>query len=199
MLNGIDVSAAGQGTAFGWQAYKGKVSFAWAKISQGTGFADPAAGRNIAQMRELGLIPGGYHFLLNDNGPKGGAPQARWFWKAAQAAGLGEGCLVAVDTEDGGRDGASLEHFDLVTAGFANELYELCGARPFVYTEISIAPSLVNCGKNPPWLANLSGTRMAAIGPWHDVPMEQTGQRGVDADRFYGTLEQLKAFTIPKR
>jgi GH25 family lysozyme M1 (1,4-beta-N-acetylmuramidase) len=195
-LNGIDVSAAGQGASFNWNPYKGKLGFAGVKISEGTGYADPDAGRNIAGARSIGAIPMGYHFL--HAGQPGGA-QAEFFLSHAKAAGLGKGCLIAIDAEDGGLDGLHASYMNTVAAEFANELRKhFSGAyNPLVYTEISMAPSLGSLGQCPLWLANPSGMTVKAVGPWKQVSMEQTGQRGVDTDVFYGTAADLAKLTVP--
>lgn len=209
-LSGIDVSAVGQGANFNWSAYKGKIAFAGIKISEGTGFADPDAARNIAGARGIGAVPMGYHMLLNGTGSQGGVPQAEWFLHCAAKAGLKPRDLIAVDVEDYGlgdvdRGNAldveqSLIHFDLVAGGFANELRKHFGAAysPVVYTEISIAPHLEAMGGCPLWLANPSRMAVKAIGPWKQVSFEQTGQSGVDCDVFYGDAAALAKLGFTK-
>lgn len=197
-LSGIDVSAVGQGV-FDWVPWHGRIQFAFCKVTEGTGFADPQAASNVARMRSMGIVVGGYHFLHNGDGVHGGAPQARYFLEHAKAAGLKPGDLVAIDAEDGGLDGGTAAHFDLVAAGFANELRKHWGARfsPVLYTEISLAPAFRHMGSCPLWLANPSRVHTGAIGPWEGPSFEQTGQKGVDADVFYGTAAQLAKLAIP--
>jgi GH25 family lysozyme M1 (1,4-beta-N-acetylmuramidase) len=199
-LAGIDVSAIGQGASFDWTLDKGKLGFAFAKITQGMTIADPDAARNIAQMRAEGITPGGYHFLSNLTDPDGGAPQAEYFLRHAEAAGLKPGDLIALDVEDGGLCGLSAGHMDLVAAGFLGELKKHYGPgfNAIVYTEISMAPSLVHCGASPLWLANPSGTKVTSVGPWKAVSFEQTGQRYIDTDVFYGTAAELAKLAIPR-
>jgi GH25 family lysozyme M1 (1,4-beta-N-acetylmuramidase) len=195
-LNGIDVSAAGQGASFNWNPYKGKLGFAGVKISEGTGYADPDAGRNIAGARSIGAVPMGYHFL---HAGQPGAQQAEFFLSHAKAAGLGKGCLIAIDAEDGGLDGLGADQLDQAAAEFCAELKKHFGPRywPELYTEISIAPHMTSMGNCPLWLANPSGMVVKSIGPWKQVSMEQTGQRGVDTDVFYGTAADLAKLTVP--
>jgi lysozyme len=194
-LNGIDVSAAGQGASFNWNTYKGKVGFAFTKVSEGLTFTDPDALRNIAQMRALGITPGGYHFL---HAGLSGASQAEYFLQAAKRAGLGAGCLLALDAEDGGLDGLTALQMNGAAAGFAAELQKhFPGFHPVLYTEISMAPDLVSMGQCPLWLANPSGAVIRTIGPWKQVSFEQTGQRGVDTDVFYGDAAALAKLTVP--
>jgi GH25 family lysozyme M1 (1,4-beta-N-acetylmuramidase) len=194
-LNGIDVSAAGQGASFNWNAYKGKLGFAGVKISESTGYADPDAGRNIAGARSVGAVPMGYHFL---HAGQPGAQQAEFFLSHAKAAGLGKGCLIAIDAEDGGLDGQMPERMNLVGAAFVKELrVHFPGFWPLLYTEISMAPSLTSLGSCPLWLANPSGMVVKAIGPWKQVSFEQVAQRGVDCDVFYGDAAALAKLTVP--
>jgi hypothetical protein len=87
---------------------------------------------------------------------------------------------------------------NLVGAAFVKELrVHVPGFRPLLYTEISMAPSLTSLGSCPLWLANPSGMVVKAVGPWKQVSMEQTGQRGVDTDVFYGTAADLAKLTVP--
>lgn len=193
-LNGIDTSAAGQGASFNWTPYRGKVQFAFTKISEGLTFADPDALRNIAQMRALGITPGGYHFL---HAGLSGASQAEYFLQAAKRAGLGAGCLLAIDAEDGGLDGCTPAEMENAAAEFVGELRRhFPGFWPELYTEISLAPAFTSLGNCPLWLANPSGKTIKSIGPWKQVSFEQTGQRGVDTDEFYGDAAALAKLTV---
>ena len=208
-LNGIDVSAAGQGANFPWGQYHGKISFAFIKISEGTTFDDPDARANIAAARKLGLAVGGYHMLLNGTGAQGGPQQAEWFLHCAEQAGLRPHDLIAVDVEDYGlgdvdRGNAldveqSLIHFDLVAGQFAGELRKhFPRFNPVVYTEISIAPHLESMAACPLWLADLSVPLLTGIGPWNLVSFWQTGQRGVDTDVFNGSAADLAKLGFSK-
>lgn len=188
-LAGIDVSAAGQGANFNWQAWKGKIAFAGIKISEGLAYADPDAARNIEQARAIGAVPMGYHFL---HAAQNGAAQAEWFLSHAKASGLKPGDLIAIDAEDGGMDGCTPAAMNQAAAAFTTELrHHFPAYWPVLYTEISLAPSLGILGNCPLWLANPSGTPVIKIGPWLTPSFEQTGQRGVDTDVFYGNAATL--------
>lgn len=193
-LNGIDVSAAGQGTAFNWAPFRGKIQFAFTKVSEGTGYADPSAARNIAQMRAEKITVGGYHFL---HAGQPGAQQAEFFLSHAKSAGLRAGDLIALDAEDLGMDGSTPERMNLVGAAFVKELrVHFPGFWPLLYTEISLAPALTSLGQCPLWLANPSRMVVKSIGPWKQVSFEQVAQRGVDTDVFYGDAAALAKLAI---
>lgn len=200
MLNGIDISNVNG--PVNWAAWRGKIDFAWVKVTEGTFFADQQAAHNIAMARRTGLMVGGYHFLHNGDGVHDGAHQAEYFLSHAHAAGLRPGDLIAVDAEDEGLDGGTPEHMDLVAAGFNNRLrreHYGDGFNAFLYTELHLTTAFAHCGNMPLWLANPSGITVKACGPWKQVSMEQTGQRGVDTDVFYGDLGQLKKLAVPAR
>lgn len=197
ILSGIDVSAAGQGTAFNWAPYRGQVQFAFTKISEGLTFADSTAARNIAQMRADGITPGGYHFL---HASLSGGEQAEYFLSRAAAAGLGKGCLIAIDAEDGGLDGGTPARLAQVATAFATEIrLHFPGFWPELYTEISLASAFTSLGSCPLWLANPDGVHTGPIGPWTAGPsFEQVAQRGVDRDVFYGDAAALAKLTVPR-
>lgn len=193
-LQGIDVSAAGQGGAFPWGIYRGKIAFAGVKISQATDYADPDAARNVAGCRSLGIPVIGYHFITTG---EPGPAQAAWFLAHAAAAGMRPGDLLAFDTEQAG--GAAPQLW-AVSAGFALAVHDHYGGSfwPLAYTDMSLAAvapaSVAAC---PLWLATL-GEPVPAMGPWRQITMEQVGQRGVDTDVFHGTPAQLAALGIPE-
>jgi GH25 family lysozyme M1 (1,4-beta-N-acetylmuramidase) len=194
-LNGIDVSAAGQGNAFPWASSKGKIQFAGIKIAEGLTYADPDAERNIAGARSIGAAVIGYHFL---HASLDGAQQLEWFLARAHAAGLKPGDLIALDAEDLGLDGNPSPIMNLTASVFCGQLGKhFAGYHPLAYTEISMAPALTGLGNCPLWLANPSRESVTSIGPWKVVSFEQTGQRGTDTDVFYGTGEQLAKLAIP--
>jgi GH25 family lysozyme M1 (1,4-beta-N-acetylmuramidase) len=192
-LTGIDVSNF-QGGAFDWTAWRGRIQFAFAKATEGTGFRDPDFARNWQQMKAEGITRGAYHFL---HAGLSGADQARYFLADVRPE---PGDLLAVDVEQAGLDGKDAAEVSAVAAGFANEVCAATGARPWAYTEISLAEGgyLAQLGESPLWLANPSQVPTPApIGPWRLVSAEQTGQRGVDADVFYGDAAGLARLAVP--
>lgn len=195
-LPGIDVSAIGQGMVFNWDAYRGRIAWAMAKATQGTDFRDPAYPRNRADAEAEGLVFGSYHYLVPE---VDGAAQAHWFLSYAQPR---PGELVAVDSEVD-RDPAGNVLPPAVVAkvavAFADTIRAQTGAWPFAYGDISMVKGgyFAGMGQCPLWLANPSAIQLAPpIGPWNLISAEQTGQRGVDTDVFYGDLAQLRKLAV---
>lgn len=194
-LAGIDVSGIGQGDSFNWEAWRGKIAWAGVKITEGTGFADPDAARDVNGARSIGVGVVGYHFL---HASVPGARQAQWWMGRAKAAGMRPGDAVAVDVEQGGLDNETPGLLWSVAADFAREIYAHYGCWTWAYTDLSlaaVAPRAV--GACPLWLANPSHTQVTTVGPWKVITAEQLGQRGVDTDVFYGDLTQFAALAMP--
>jgi lysozyme len=193
-LAGIDVSN-NNGADFDWAAWRGKIAFAGVKISEGTGFADPDAKRNMGQARAEGLVRIAYHFL---HPAESAAAQAEYFLRLARAAGLGPGDLVACDLETTDKLGAA--EVAACAADFAKIIYGDLRAWPVTYTMQSFPENgyCAGLGGTPAWIADPSHVPLGSIGPWKLVSFEQTGQRGTDADVFYGDLGQLGRLAIPK-
>lgn len=192
-LAGIDVSNV-NGTV-DWEAWRGKIAFAGIKVSEGLTFADQFAAANVRGARSIGAVPMAYHFL-RANQP--GAVQARFFLDKADTTGITYGDLLMVDVET--TDGMSAAQVSECAASFAGEVHALARTWPVAYTDQSFA--LDGCvstlGVCPAFIANPSHVTLPVpVGPWRLVSFEQTGQRGVDTDVFYGTREQLAALAVP--
>lgn len=194
-LAGIDVSNL-QGPAFNWPAERGHIAFAGIKISEGTGFEDADAARNVAQARANGIVPMGYHYL---HPSQSGSAQAAYFVILARKAGIGPGDLVMLDNEtnDGSLSAAQVAD---CAALFAHVVHQDFGAWPVAYADQDYAEHgyCAGLGMCPAFIANPSHVVLPSpIGPWGLVSFEQTGQRGVDTDVFYGDLAQLGKLAIP--
>jgi GH25 family lysozyme M1 (1,4-beta-N-acetylmuramidase) len=94
-LLGVDVSGY-QGSVDWPTVSAAGITFAVAKITEGTAYVDGAWAANRTGIRAAGIIPGGYHFLRSTSDP---AAQARAFLNA-----LGDptGYLAALDVEEAG-------------------------------------------------------------------------------------------------
>ena len=190
-LNGIDVSNL-QGASFDWAPYKGRIQFAFIKATEGTGFRDPDYARNRAQAHADGLTVGAYHYL---HPSEPGAAQAHCFLGYADPK-PGELVMVDVETDDG----LGPSPTSACAADFAATVHHATGAWPVAYTMQSYAEGgyCASLGLCPSFIANPSHVQLPSpIGPWHLVSFEQTGQRSVDVDVFYGDLAELGRLAIP--
>lgn len=188
---GIDVSNW-QGPAFAWPEWRGKISFAFAKATENVNFEDPDYHRNLGGMMGIGVVPGAYHVL---HGGSDGAAQARYFLSYAKPS---AGTLLMVDYEPTTTDGRGATAMSDIGAAFADVVRSETGAWPIAYSDISmvVAGYLNGLKACPLFLANPSRVpTRPPIGPWGLVSFEQTAQRGVDTDVFYGDLPQLRKLT----
>ena len=193
-LAGIDVSNF-QGV-FDWAAYKGKIAFAIAKATEGETFDDKDFPRNWAQMKAEGLVRGAYHFAHPNNDV---TTEAKFFLAVVKAAGLLPGDLLVLDLEV--TDGESVPWIASWAKTFDAHVHTATGAHVIAYTDGSMARGgyFAGLGDSPLWLANPGGGNVPMpIGPWRQISMEQTGQRGVDVDVFYGTAAQLRDLGVPE-
>lgn len=193
-IPGIDVSGIGQGADFDWSAWRGRIDFAFAKATEGLTFKDATFPRNRSMMHALGIVAGAYHFLHPELNP---IDQAEYFLTyAAPVAGE----LIMVDVEING--GKSAAEVSTCVGAFAAKVRTETGAWPVAYTDPSLAEigALNGAAQCPGFIANPSHSVLPTpIGPWRLVSFEQTGQRGVDSDVFFGTVEELKRLTVPVR
>lgn len=191
-LPGIDISAVGQGPNFDWTPWKGRLAFAFAKISEGSTFTDPDGAKNITAARQLGIIPGGYHLI---HAADDGAAQAGRFLKLAQPK---PGDLIMVDVEEAGYDGLGPDRMSGAVGKFADVIRAQTGSWPVTYTNISTAQGgyCASVGMTPLFLANPSRIQIGRVGPWPLISFEQIAERGTDTDLFYGDLVALRRLTV---
>lgn len=194
-LPGIDVSHIGQGSAFNWEAWRGKIAFAGIKATQGTSFRDPDLERNISGASSIGAKVMGYHFL---DPLISGKSQADYFLAYFNPQ---PGQLVMLDNEDFGPTAAPY-HPAMVAdcaAQFADEVRAAVGAWPVVYADQSMTQEgyCDGLGACPAFIAAPGTTSIPIpIGPWRMLSFRQTGQRGVDTDVFFGTAAELERLAV---
>jgi hypothetical protein len=194
-IAGIDVSNF-QG-AFDWGPWRGKIGFAFAKATEGTGFTDPDFARNWAGMKAQGITRGAYHFAHPANSP---AAEAFFFLRTVRAQGLHPGDLVMLDLEV--TDGLGPAAVAAWARTWAGLVHAATGAQPVLYTDRFMAGGgyCTGLGGCPLFLAVPGGGNVPLpIGPWDLISFMQTGTRGVppvDADIFFGGAVPLAALAI---
>lgn len=197
-LPGIDVSGIGQGATFDWNAWRGRIAFAFMKASEALTFRDPDFARNWGEAAKLGIVRGAYHFL---HPGMSGAAQADFFLSVVDPR---PGDLVMMDAEisrDEHGAGMSPAAVSATVAAFADIVRAKTGAWPVAYTDQSMARAgyLASAGQCPAFIANPSQVQFPVpIGPWRLVSFEQVGQRGVDTDVFYGDIGELRRLTVSR-
>jgi GH25 family lysozyme M1 (1,4-beta-N-acetylmuramidase) len=198
-LPGIDVSGIGQGAAFNWEQYRGRIAFAFAKATEALNFRDPDFPRNWAAAAELDIIRGAYHFLHPE---LSGAKQADFFLSAVDPD---PGDLVMVDVETVPLlhdKPMSAEEVSACVAGFIDIVRAKTGAWPVVYADQWMARNgyLASAGQCPAFIANPTQVPLfPPIGPWRLISFMQVGQRGIDTDEFFGDLGELRRLTVSRR
>lgn len=194
-LPGIDVSAIGQGSAFNWEAYRGKIAFAGIKATQGTGFQDPDFSLNMNGCAKIGAMRMPYHFLEPQ---LSGAEQAAWFLGYAKPQ---PGELVMLDNETCTNAAGAALAPGLVAdcaAEFGDKVRAALGAWPVLYTTPWMAENgyCAGLGQQPLFIAGNPKGLPPVIGPWRLISFAQIGTRGVDTDVFFGTAADLMRLTV---
>lgn len=191
-LPGIDVSGIGQGANFNWTAYQDKIAFAFIKATEGATFDDPDFAHNWSAAKALGIVRGAYHFL---HAGISGSVQATRFLNVVRPE---AGDLLMVDIEQLGTDGGTPAEMSATAGEFADVVRSQTGAWPIAYTDLSMAQDghCASLGACPFFLANPSAIPVTSAGPWRLISFEQTGQRSVDTDVFYGDLAELRRLAV---
>ncbi|GAA2852643.1 hypothetical protein GCM10010517_10350 [Streptosporangium fragile] len=198
MLHGIDVSNW-QG-AVDWDAHaRAGVSFAFAKASEGSTFADRWFGANWNGMRESWIVCGAYHFARPAGDPE---EQAAHFLRTVQrAGGLRRGDLLALDLETTDRMPA------VKVARFAHRWCQVvtarAGIKPVIYTYASFAQK-GNCAgleDHPLWIAAPDDPRgrPEVPGPWRGWTIHQHAHSPLDRNIFRGTRAELTSLGYRRR
>jgi len=196
-VEGIDVSTY-QGTINWAQVTTSNVKFAVTRISDGVNYSDAQFNRNWAAIRDAGLVRGAYQYF-----EPGQDALAQANMVVAKVGQLGPDDLpIQFDIEaTGGQSAATIVArmkiwIERVTAG--------TGKRPMIYSakyfwNDNIASREFN--SYPLWVANYGVTCPDMPDPWSNWTIWQYSDNrgvpgitgGVDADKFNGTLDELKA------
>ncbi|MEK5477567.1 glycoside hydrolase family 25 protein [Paenibacillus sp. FSL R5-0407] len=197
---GIDVSHW-QGK-INWQQVRADGrAFAFIKASQGTGRVDPQFVANAKGAKAAGLLIGAYHFVDATSAAEA-RREANHFYNTMKTAGVEFDLPPVMDYENnpGKLNKAAI---NIVAVAFLNELEELCGRQPLIYTGNSFAHNFdASLGKYPIWIARYSTkvpTDVAAWSKWDIWQHSDTGKvpgiaGNVDLNEFNGTLDELRAW-----
>jgi lysozyme len=197
-LEGIDVSQFQGSIDWGAVAAAG-VTFALAKVSEGSGFEDPEWATNAGPLAATSPITAGaYHFARPDlgNTPE---DEADWFWQRLTTHVNPSGWLLALDLEAGTGDLSGWR--DRFCARLSSHAG---GYVPGWYTFWDFAQSHGLDAATPywGWLAWPAGNGPLPAAAF-SIDMQQYGTRpvagisgAVDADRFFGDAGQLAALTV---
>jgi lysozyme len=206
-LEGVDVYHK-QGIINWTQVRDAGIAFALIKTSQGNTFADPRSGTNHARCREVGIVPGGYHFYRHDVDPE---KQARFFLNLLPRH---PGDLVpAIDVEAEGDGGGRVTYSKAEVVRrirvVVDAVKEAIGRAPMIYTYPSAWVELTGNSREfadecPLWIARYGVQKPTLVGGWttHAV-WQYTDQgkvkgigSGVDRNRFNGGEAELAAFRL---
>lgn len=194
-VRGIDVSF--YQADIDWQAVATRFPFAFVRASQGDAKLDSHFAQNWAGARAAGVIRGAYHFLEAAPDP---VAQARHFTDAiARAGGLAAGDLPpALDVEPRGHEYPSLRTVRACLDAIERSL----GRTPIIYIQGWFYQSVLGAPRElrryPLWIAGHYHTYDGWAPSFWQYGFDEAvpGVAGkVDADRFEGTLEQLRQLT----
>jgi GH25 family lysozyme M1 (1,4-beta-N-acetylmuramidase) len=206
-LEGVDVYHK-QGIINWTQARDAGIAFALIKTSQGNTFADPKSQTNHAKCREVGIVPGGYHFYRHDVDPE---KQARFFLDRLprQPGDLVPAIDVEAEGDGGGRVTYSKAEVVRRIGVVVDAVKAVVGRAPMIYTYPSAWVELTGnstkfADECPLWIARYGVEKPTLVGGWttHAV-WQYTDQgkvkgigSGVDRNRLNGGEAELAAFRL---
>lgn len=207
-LEGIDVSH--REGAINWhEVREAGIGFAFIKATQGKDFVDSHAVENLERCREVGIVPGMYHFYRHDQEPE---KQAANFLALLGARKPGD-LVPALDVEGPGDGAGPMDHPKADVVRRVGEVVSAVkaeiGRAPMIYTypaawvEVT-GNSPAFAGECPLWIASYKVARPTLPGGWKDYAVWQYDDHGtvkgvgggVDRDRFNGDGARLNAFRI---
>ncbi len=200
-LKGVDVSAY-QGTVSWTQVKAAGISFAFARVSDGTTFPDADFAANWKNMKAAGVVRGVYQYFEPAQDP---TAQANLLLNDVAAAGGFEAGDIppVMDIETTGGQSTSTIQAHMQT--WLNVITNALGRKPLIYTSSGFGPNIgTGFGAYPLWVANWGVTCPTLPGGWTSWEFWQTADNGsvkgitgpVDLDEFNGSLTQLIAFGL---
>lgn len=201
-IHGIDISRH-QGE-IDWkrlaanQVEEAPLHFVFMKATEGGDFKDKTYEKNMEKSRSHGFISGAYHFYS----PRTSATkQARYFIKNVK---LKSGDLPPVlDVEVFGK--GSKEDFKDSVKVWLDIVEKNYKTKPIIYTSYKFKEKYLNdsiFNEYPFWIAHYYVSKVRYNGKWDfwqhtDIGIIDGIEERVDLNVFNGTLEELKAITLP--
>lgn len=161
------------------------LSFCFAKATNGPEGTDPNFAANWAVMKSKGIHRGTYHELEASFIQE----QAAHFLATVRLQGLEPGDMLAVVASD--YSGVT----DADVRAFLDELRAAAPRCPaLVYSDLSVAATLISCTGYDLWAAWPSATAPADVSPWKTWRFWQWSETGLDRDAYNGTPAELNAW-----
>ncbi len=196
VLQGVDVSEY-QGQVDWSKARDAGIAFAFARVSDGTGYPDPEFSANWPSMKAAGVVRGAYQFFRPEEDP---SAQANLFASMlAAAGGIASGDLPPVmdlEVTDNTPDATIQSHMQ----AWFSAMQSATGLTPMLYLSPSFASHAgMGFGGHPLWVANWGVPCPSVPAPWSTWAFWQTSDMGsipgipatVDLDEFNGLLSEL--------
>lgn len=219
-LGPVGLDVAKHQSDVNWSAVRNAgYDFTYIKASEGRGYTDPKFKRNWLAAREVGLLVGAFHYARVSRSPTIEADakiEAKWFSDLV-AAQPGADSLMLPPMLDIEWD----KDADKVIKGqeviewcviFTKTVAELLGRTPGIYTGSNFWKwrllRTTRLSALPLWQVHYTSEkspRKIPGWPWtfwqwsHTMPLPGSGKTKVDADRYNGTLEQLRELATPRR
>ncbi|MBR3421938.1 MAG: glycosyl hydrolase family 25 [Ruminococcus sp.] len=199
---GVDVSNY-QGEV-DWQRLEEQgVQFAYIKATEGSGYVDESARRNIEDSAQTGIKRSCYHFFSFDSS---GHTQAQSFIKTVGRDEIDLPPVVDIEYYgDKLTNKPSREEAEAVLLPLLEELEQYYGVKPMIYTTLPVYYRYVKpiCGSDYPLWIRCKQTEPDFV-DWtfwqYDDHGELDGyygdERYIDFNVFNGTAEELEALTI---
>jgi GH25 family lysozyme M1 (1,4-beta-N-acetylmuramidase) len=168
---GVDVSSF-QGSSVNWSSVKGSgVSFAWAKATEGTYFADSTFVGNVNNGKAAGVYIGAYDFARPDLDVAGTEENYFWSWAGDYIKTDGKTLMPMIDMETfNGHVGAS---------SYSDWANQWCNAvkadassagvivRPVIYFSACACELDSSVSSWISWIANYNGENAQSGSPWN--------------------------------
>ena len=199
---GIDVSQW-QGSIDFAAVKKAGIEVVYIRSSLGGDYTDPRFQQNYKNAKAQGLKVGFYHYVTAANEEQA-RQEARFF--ATVVAGTEPDCRLAMDFEY--LRGMNKNEINQIARAFLEELEQLTGHRPAVYTNTNMASTIYSkdLAKYPLWVAQWGASNPSSNGVWESWSGFQYSDAGkvpgisgaVDLDRFTDGIFLEESGEIPQ-